>query len=332
LPDTYTCGICDEDNVVPDNNSIVFQNPSGDSEDAYDEHYYVLIRILKELAELYKKNNTINLDKTFLEILDTQKSYTSGETISYLKGLFNQAQSVLITAGTTNDWISKTLESSNSESEILGLKLANQFLNEGINVTLIASENLKYKTYKLNKSKHFRKITVETTDEMYATLEEEAKNNYDVVIDTSLSDYYRIDFNFKMEDMASEIVQLIKNNGVTYEAILNVLTNPNCKNNQFSSGVNYGSNLAVKLTPTREYLSHLRSWYPNSLLIGFNSVCNSSEESMVQDAKQICNKYQLDYVITEILNNNNLYLVNNNDYTCHSSEDVFTKIKSLISK
>lgn len=254
----------------------------------------------------------------------------------------NETKRILITAGPTNEYIDEVMKITNMSTGRLGIELTKRFIEEGSKVTLIATRSVirsgLYEKYNLKDNKNLRSIPIETTEDMYNALENEKKESYDLVIHSSAVGDYKPEFTFRMEDIAKEIELLIKEGKTTYEEILNTLTNPNCKVNDDTKISSYEPNLTVKLTLTTKLISHLRDWYPNSILIGFKLLENVPKEHLIEVAQRLCIKNSMDYIIANDLHDlrhgeHLSFLVNNNGYQnieFHSPEDIYKQASKLL--
>ena len=142
------------------------------------------------------------------------------------------------------------------------------------------------------------------------------------------------------KDRGQPTNKVIKERKVTYEEILSILTNPNCKVNNDTKISSYEPNLTVKLTLTPKLISYLREWYPQSTLVGFKLLENVTKEHLIEVATNLCIKNNMDYIIANDLadlrkGNHVSFLVNKNGFQnteFHSPEDIYVKTKSFITK
>ena len=173
-------------------------------------------------------------------------------------------KNILITAGPTNEYIDEVMKITNMSTGRLGIELTKNYLNEGAKVTLIATRGVfrsgLFERYNLANNPNLKGIPIETTEDMFKSLESESKNIYDLVIHSSAVGDYKPEFSFKMEDLADELAKAIHSGKTTKEEILSILTNPNCKVNDDTKISSYEPNLTVKLTLTPKLISHLREW------------------------------------------------------------------------
>ena len=248
---------------------------------------------------------------------------------------------VLITAGPTNEYVDEVMKITNMSTGRLGVELTKNFLKEGCKVTLICTRSVArgglYERYSLANKDNLRTIQIETTEDMYNALKSESGDKYDLVIHASAVGDYKPEFSFKMEDMAKEILDVVEKEK-SYEAILNTLINPKCKVNDDTKISSYEPHLTVKLTLTTKLISRLKEWFPNSVLIGFKLLENVSKDHIIEVARNLCVKNNMNYIIANDLadlrkGNHISYLVNKDgylDWDFHSPEDIFVKAYSFI--
>lgn len=253
-------------------------------------------------------------------------------------------KNILITAGPTNEYIDEVMKITNMSTGRLGIELTRNFLESGEQVTLIGTRSVfrsgLFEKYHLGNNPNLRSIPIETTEDMYLALEQESKNPYDLVIHSSAVGDYKPEFSFRMEDLATELVEAIAAGKTTEEEILSILTNPSCKVNDDTKISSYEPHLTVKLTLTPKLISHLREWYPDAQLVGFKLLENVPKEQLLEVARKLCVKNNMDYIIANDLadlrqGQHLSFLVNKDGYQnteFHSPEDIYVKTKSLITK
>ena len=251
---------------------------------------------------------------------------------------------ILITAGPTNEYIDEVMKITNMSTGRLGIELTKNYLESEQEVTLIATRSVfrsgLFEKYNLANHPNLRAIPIETTQDMYMALKQESKNNYDLVIHSSAVGDYKPDFTFRMEDLATELVEAISEGKTTEEEILNILTNPSCKVDDNTKISSYEPHLTVKLTLTPKLISHLREWYPEATLVGFKLLENVTKEHLLEVAQNLCVKNDMDYIIANDLadlrqGQHLSFLVNKDGYQnteFHSPEDIYQKTKSMITK
>jgi len=253
-------------------------------------------------------------------------------------------KNILITAGPTNEYIDEVMKITNMSTGRLGIELTKNYLNNGDNVTLIATRSVfrsgLFEKYDLASNVNLKSIPIETTEDMYNALKRESSNNYDLVIHSSAVGDYKPEFSFRMEDMAEEIALGIHEGKITKEEILNILTNPNCKVNDETKISSYEPNLTVKLTLTTKLISNLRKWYNDSTLVGFKLLENVPKEDLMEVARKLCVKNNMDYIIANDLHDlrqgkHLSFLVNEEGYQnieFHSPEDIYIVTKKINKK
>ena len=253
-------------------------------------------------------------------------------------------KNILITAGPTNEYIDEVMKITNMSTGRLGIELTKNYLNDGDNVTLIATRSVfrsgLFERYNLANNPKLKGIPIETTEDMFNALKNESKRKYDLVIHSSAVGDYKPECSFRMEDLADELATAIHNGKITKEEILNILTNPNCKVNDDTKISSYEPNLTVKLTLTTKLISHLRKWYKDATLVGFKLLENVPKEHLMEVAKKLCIKNNMDYIIANDLHDlrkgqHLSFLVNKEGYQnieFHSPEDIYSTTKELVLK
>ena len=249
---------------------------------------------------------------------------------------------ILITAGPTNEYIDEVMKITNMSTGRLGIELTKNYLNEGYEVTLIATRSVVrsnlYERYNLENNPNLKTIPIETTEDMLQALINESKNKYDLVIHSSAVGDYKPEFSFRMEDLADELAQAITQGLITKEEILSILTNPKCKVNDDTKISSYEPHLTVKLTLTPKLISRLRKLFPEATLIGFKLLENVTKEHLLEVATKLCIKNDMDYIIANDLHDlrqgtHLSFLVNKDGYQNEqfkSPEDIFASIKEKI--
>ncbi len=253
-------------------------------------------------------------------------------------------RNILITTGPTNEYIDDVMKITNMSTGTIGIELAKKYLNDGANVTLIANKSVirgcLFERYNLEKYPNLRIIPIETTEDMFKALESESINQYDLVIHSSAVGDYKPEFSFKMDDLADELSKAVISGKTTKEEILSILTNPICKVNDDTKISSYEPNLTVKLTLTPKLISHLRKWYPETILIGFKLLSNVPKEHLIEVARKLCVKNNMDYIIANDLHDLNngsrlSFLVNQDGYQqveFHSNNDIYITTKKMVLK
>ena len=249
---------------------------------------------------------------------------------------------ILITAGPTNEYIDEVMKITNMSTGRLGIELTKNYLNEGYEVTLIATRSVVrsnlYERYNLENNPNLKTIPIETTEDMLQALINESKNKYDLVIHSSAVGDYKPEFSFRMEDLADELAQAITQGLITKEEILSILTNPKCKVNDDTKISSYEPQLTVKLTLTPKLISRLRKLFPEATLIGFKLLENVTKEHLLEVATKLCIKNDMDYIIANDLHDlrqgtHISFLVNKDGYQNEqfkSPEDIFASAKEKI--
>lgn len=267
------------------------------------------------------------------------------------------SKKILITAGPTNEYIDEVMKITNMSTGRLGIELSRELTSRGNEVTLICTRSVArsglYERYHLADNALLRTIQIETTEQMFKALEAEQGNDYDLVVHAAAVGDYKADFSFRMEDMAEEIAENIRqflfpdgdsrirgawNSKSMTKVILDTLTNPDCKVNDDTKISSYEPNLTVKLGLTPKLISHLKEWYPSAILVGFKLLENVSKEHIIEVATKLCNKNDMNYIIANDLHDlrqgkHISYLCNKDGYCnfdFHSPDDIANKIISFV--
>lgn len=260
---------------------------------------------------------------------------------------------ILITAGPTNEYIDEVMKITNMSTGRLGIELTNELSSRGYEVTLVCTRSVTYNSlyfkYGLENNPLVKTVKIETTEQMLQALAAEALegNTYDLVVHAAAVGDYKPEFTFKMEDMASEISEMLYEefNGelpvseqIVTNKILEVLTRPYCKVDDNTKISSYEPNLTVKLGLTPKLISHLKAWFPEAILVGFKLLENVTKDHIIDVATKLCNKNNMNYIIANDLHDlrqgkHISYLVNKDGYCnfdFHSPDDIANKIISFV--
>ena len=260
---------------------------------------------------------------------------------------------ILITAGPTNEYIDEVMKITNMSTGRLGIELTNVLSSRGYEVTLVCTRSVTYNSlyfkYGLENNPLVKTVKIETTEQMLQALTAEALegNTYDLVVHAAAVGDYKPEFTFKMEDMASEISEMLYEefNGelpvseqLVTNKILDVLTRPYCKVDDDTKISSYEPNLTVKLGLTPKLISHLKEWFPEATLVGFKLLENVTKDHIIDVATKLCNKNNMNYIIANDLHDlrqgkHISYLCNKDGYCnvdFHSPQDIANKINSFI--
>ena len=253
-------------------------------------------------------------------------------------------KNIIIDAGPTNERIDAVMKITNMSTGRLGIELTRNYLESKEQVTLIATRSVfrsgLFEKYQLGTNPNLKQIPIETTEDMYKALEEESNTKYDLVIHSSAVGDYKPEFTFRLEDLAKELSKGYDYGMTEPEQILRILTNPHCKVNDDTKISSYEPNLTVKLTLTPKLISHLREWYPEATLVGFKLLENVTKEHLLDVARNLCVKNNMDYIIANDLadlrqGTHLSFLVNKDGYQntkFESPDDIYVKTKQMITK
>lgn len=223
---------------------------------------------------------------------------------------------ILITGGPTNEYIDEVMKITNMSSGKIAIELAEYFVNDGYEVTLLLTKTIKNPLLDVLCSKNnFALTRFETTDELLnAITTVSALTQFDVIIHSAAVGDYKPKFSFRAEDMAKEITEKlihhfrcrngdysIESQDAYTEEVLKILTNPDCKVNDSTKISSTEPNLTVKLGLTPKIIASLRNLFPNAFICGFKLLENVPEEELVDAAMKQINKCNTDLVFANDL-------------------------------
>lgn len=222
---------------------------------------------------------------------------------------------ILITGGPTNEFVDEVMKITNMSTGSLSLDLARAAVNTGDEVTLIVTNSVlssaRYVNYGFADDPKVKTIAIETTRDMYDALESQKGTHYDVVIHASAVGDYKPEFTFRLEDMAKELsTYLLTDEGkasmdngseALADKLLSVMEKGSCRVDDNTKISSYEPNLTVKLTLTTKLISNLRKWFPDAKLIGCKLLENVSHEHLIDAAKKLCIKNDMDIIMANDL-------------------------------
>lgn len=244
---------------------------------------------------------------------------------------------LIITGGPTNEPIDEVMKITNMSTGRLSTTLANNFLTAGYEVTAILNTVVNTKELKENKNaQNLKIVTVETTEDMLQALEQESKlKPTNIVIHASAVGDYKADYTFLFENFATYLAEKIEKGEVkTKEDIMSAFLQKEEYQIDNSSKISsYQKNLTVKLGLTPKIIANLRTWFPETLLIGCKLLDNVSKEELYNVATNLCKKNDLDFVLANDLadlnkGNSTRHLVTQKGFTgelLETPEDIFKR-------
>ena len=220
---------------------------------------------------------------------------------------------VLITGGPSNEYIDEVMKITNMSSGKIAIELAQHFVEDGYETTLLLTKNIKNPILdNLLDKKNFSVMRFETTDELLNNITMlSTMTQYDIVIHSAAVADYKPAYSFRMEDMADEISNFILDNIQSLneqftsqeirDKIFNILTNPACKVNDSTKISSCEPNLTVKLGLTPKIIESLRKLFPDAYICGFKLLENVTEENLVEAAMKQIKKCNTDLVFANDL-------------------------------
>lgn len=214
------------------------------------------------------------------------------------------AMRLLITSGGTTEKIDNVRGITNHSTGHLGKAIAEKFLSEGHQVTLVTTKSAVKPSDHPNLSTHL----ITNVDSLITTLEPLVKTHDAIIHSMAVSDYtpvYMTDL--KEVEETTDLAQL--------------LTKRNTET-KISSQADYQV-LFLKKTP--KIISLIKEWNPNIQLVGFKLLVDVTQEELFQVARASLMKNKAQFILandlTEITGNqHHAYLLNQ-----HQAFEAFTK-------
>ena len=207
---------------------------------------------------------------------------------------------ILITSGGTTESIDAVRGITNHASGALGKRIAERFLSQGHQVTLVTTQQALKPQKQANLDIHI----ITDVASLMATLEPLVKTHDVFIHSMAVSDYtpvYMTDFE-ALEKLDNPRQLLAKTNS----------------EKKISSAADYQV-LLLKKTP--KVISYIKEWNPEIHLIGFKLLVDVSQDELFKIARQSLHKNQADFIVA-----NDLKQISGNDHLAYlvdeSSEEV----------
>lgn len=219
----------------------------------------------------------------------------------------NMGKTVIVTAGPTNERIDAVMQITNMSTGSLGSKIADRLLKfPYVDKVYYLSPKLAYKP-KHGHSRKLEMVRVTDTQDLLDKLTELLTNpdeHIDAVVHSAAVGDYKGRYAARAEDLAREIVDqgfVLDNQKTQYEAVLKVLTNPKCVQNDSTKISSYEPNLMVMLDLTPKVIGHIKELSPDTTLIGFKLLEGVPEEELIDVAARLREKNRADYIVANDL-------------------------------
>ena len=217
---------------------------------------------------------------------------------------------ILITSGGTTEKIDSVRGITNHATGSLGKYIAELFLQNGHEVTLVTTKG----AVKPQKQLNLTTYIVSNVDSLVETLEPLVKTHDVFIHSMAVSDYAPL----YMTDL-DEIENA--------EHISDLLTQQNTES-KISSKADYQV-LFLKKTP--KVISLIKTWNPDIMLIGFKLLVNISKDELFAVARASLKKNKAHYIVANDLNEINgtqhhAYLLSENDVTEAETKDELAKL------
>lgn len=218
----------------------------------------------------------------------------------------NDLKNIIITGGPTNEYIDEVMKITNMSTGSLSLSLTHQFVKKGYRVTFVVNRNVRREELaKYQEDGSLVIHPVETTEEMLNSLEALSRDgtSYGLVLHAAAVGDYKADFTFLMDDLAHQLYMGFKEGDFNDEGqILTFLKNGSYRIDNQSKISSYQDTLTVKLGLTPKIIKNLRSWFPQSLLVGCKLLDKVTKEELFEVAQHLAIKNNMDYILANDLN------------------------------
>lgn len=213
----------------------------------------------------------------------------------------------IVTAGPTNEPIDAVMKITNMSTGALGAKVAETLLSDKYANQV---HKIYYVSPKLAKKPNSTDdrlfpIEIETTQDLLNTMRVLLKNpneHIDAVVHSAAVGDYTGRHVCRAEDLANELLRYqILNGQLPYEAIMRILTHPDCTTNNATKISSYEPNLMVTLDLTPKVISSIKKFSHNTTLIGFKLLEGVSKQELFDVAAKLREKSDADYIIANDL-------------------------------
>lgn len=251
-------------------------------------------------------------------------------------------KNIIIDAGPTNERIDAVMKITNMSTGALGSIIADTILERFESEI----ENLFYISTKLSykpriKSDKVKLIQVESTDDLLNTLENLYKEyNIDAIVHSAAVGDYKGRYVIRAEDIIDEILSTDFTNLSVNDKknkLLNIFKNPIAVCNDETKISSYEENLMVMLDLTPKVISKIKTFNPNTKLIGFKLLEGVNEDELFEVASKLLKKNKADYIVANLLdrigNGKHFAMIINKDgilTRCNTKAEIANTISKLI--
>jgi phosphopantothenate-cysteine ligase len=207
---------------------------------------------------------------------------------------------ILITSGGTKVPLDPVRDITNMSKGTFGSKIATEFLNDNHKVTYLISENGKTPftfSYNLYESDSPEQIKQLRSKMAWTKVKKHLYQEY----------HYR-----NYQDYAKTLEKLVKETQpditILTAAVSDYITTPS------NTKVKSNQDLTIQLTKAPKVISNIKNWAPNTILVGFKLLVNSTKEELIQASLDSINTNNCDIVVANDLksikdNNHQIYLI-----------------------
>lgn len=193
---------------------------------------------------------------------------------------------VLITSGGTKVPIDDVRDITNKSKGTFGSKLAEEFINQGHNVTLLRSEDSK-SPFSLDID--FYKSTLNYV-KLVAKKYEWCENHHRQYSEIIYKNYF---------DYAKKLESLVKNG---YDATILVAAVSDYVTTPMHGKVRSDQDLNIKLSTAEKLISKVKEWDSKTYLVGFKLLVGASESALLSAALKSIENNKCDLVVANDLN------------------------------
>ena len=204
---------------------------------------------------------------------------------------------ILVTSGGTIENIDSVRSITNHSTGRLGSIIADCFARHGASVTYLCGENAA-----LPKSESIKIIHIRNVLSLMTKMDELMQNeSFDSVIHAAAVSDYTPEMSLNLDDVVSRICAVAAKPGddLKSQIMTAISETPPLSSDDKISSDNPKLLLVLKQTP--KIISRIKSNQPNTILVGFKLLSNSSEEALLRAANKLIEQNACDFVLANDL-------------------------------
>ena len=204
---------------------------------------------------------------------------------------------LIVTAGGTSEPIDRVRKITNMSKGTLGVEIVKKALlrDETVEILLLAPSNVHFKT----DDERFKHVVVNSTQDVSDALQKllTEGDSIDAVIHSMAISDYTVDYVFDMTSLAARLEEMQSDNvHYTREDYLHILQEGAFKIDNSSKISSINDHLTIKLKKTEKIISHIKTWSPQTKLMGFKLLENVTQQELIEVAKAQQEKNDCDFV------------------------------------